>query len=385
METFLNVENGPIWAAPMVRGSELAFRMYLRKYHFQICYTPMIKSELIVLGKNKMELKLLQTCEGDTPLVAQLSGRDPETLYQAAKIVIASFGDNLSAIDLNLGCPQECAKKGKYGAFLLDEPMQTFHCIQALCKASVENVNLNTNKKKIPIFCKIRIANTVEETLKYAKVIENAGAQLLAVHCRIRQSKHDGLPNYSYAKALVNNLKIPIVVNGNVNDVKQAKQIIDAVGCLATMSATAILRNPQLLHHNIDNTIGSIPLPSSLANEYINFAIKYPPPDPLYIRKHFRWIFRNELEPKKPLITDEDWQNATNDVKNGWRVKLWTFLVRPYLKSLKQFRNVCKLYDVNSEGNLNRNIKYYVKFCDKNKVIEEEFIQPTFKSIRKGM
>ena len=37
------------------------------------------------------------------------------------------------------------------------------------------------------------------------------------------------------------------------------------------------------------------------------------------------------------------------------------------------------------EGNLNRNIKYYVKFCDKNKVIEEEFIQPTFKSIRKGM
>ena len=45
METFLNVENGPIWAAPMVRGSELAFRMYLRKYHFQICYNSRLSQD----------------------------------------------------------------------------------------------------------------------------------------------------------------------------------------------------------------------------------------------------------------------------------------------------------------------------------------------------
>ena len=75
-----------------------------------------------------MELKLLQTCEGDTPLVAQLSGRDPETLYQAAKIVIASFGDNLSAIDLNLGCPQECAKKVNMALF----------CWTSLCKLFIQ-------------------------------------------------------------------------------------------------------------------------------------------------------------------------------------------------------------------------------------------------------
>ena len=59
----------------MVRGSELAFRMHCRKYNFKVLYTPMIKSEHIVKGSAE-ELKLLETCEGDTPLVAQLCGRD---------------------------------------------------------------------------------------------------------------------------------------------------------------------------------------------------------------------------------------------------------------------------------------------------------------------
>ena len=124
----------------MVRGSELAFRMHCRKYNFNILYTPMIKSEHIV-KESAEELKLLETCEGDTPLVAQLCGRDPKTLYDAAKVIIAAFGKNLSAIDLNLGCPQACAEKGKYGAFLLEEPEQTSKCIASLCKATKENID----------------------------------------------------------------------------------------------------------------------------------------------------------------------------------------------------------------------------------------------------
>ena len=118
----------------------------------------MIKSEQIVKG-DKHEMKLLETCEGDTPLVAQLSGRDPRTLYAAANIVINAFGKNLNAIDLNLGCPQKCAEKGKYGAFLLEEPDQTFKCIESLCKASNDYYKLCN--KRILIFCKIRIGQTI--------------------------------------------------------------------------------------------------------------------------------------------------------------------------------------------------------------------------------
>jgi tRNA-dihydrouridine synthase 1 len=370
METFLEAKNGPIFVAPMVRGSELPFRMYCRRYGFKILYSPMIKSEQVVKG-DKQEMKLLETCEGDTPLVAQLSGRDPHTLYAAAKLVINAFGKNLNAIDLNLGCLQKCAEKGKYGAFLLEEPDQTFKCIKSLCKAS--NDHYKQCNKRVLIFCKIRIGQTISETLKYAQVIEKAGAQLIAVHCRLRQSKHDGLPDYKHAKALVDKINLPIVVNGNINSVNQAKSVIKQTGCLATMSATAILRNPRLLRLNGSKDDEGLSSPSSLALEYINFCAQYPPPDPLYIRKHFRWIFRNELEPKVNLLTDEDWKNAINDEKNGWKIKLWNFLVRPYLNSLDQFKDICTLYDFHIKaGNCNSNM-------GKNANIN---IIPTFKSIK---
>ena len=109
---------------------------------------------------------------------------------------------------------------------------------------------------------------------------------------------------------------------------------------------------------------------SSLAFEYLSFCEKYPPPSPLYIRKHFRWIFRNILEPKKPLLTSEDWQNTINDPENGWKLKMWTFLNRPYLVSIAQFKDICRLYE----------FKLGISTNKKRQAIDEA---PTFRSIRK--
>ena len=365
MEPFLDQANGPIWGAPMVRGSELAFRMNCRKHNFKVMYTPMLKSEHVVKGSAD-ELKLLETCEGDTPLVAQLCGRDPKTLYDAAKVVIAAFGKNLNAIDLNLGCPQVCAEKGKYGAFLLEEPEQTSKCIASLCKATKEN-----SDRDLPVFCKIRIGNTVGQTVRYAEVIKSAGAKLIAVHCRTRMSKHDGPADYEHAKALVQKLDIPVVVNGNINTVKGARRILQETGCLAAMSATALLRNPRLLKGADEmEGVGGDGFASSLALEYLSFCEKYPPPSPLYIRKHFRWIFRNILEPKEPLLTSEDWQKMVNDPENGWKLKMWTFLNRPCLVSTAQFTDICRLYEFKVGMSKNK----------KRQALDEV---PTFRSIRK--
>ena len=128
------------------------------------------------------------------------------------------------------------------------------------------------------------------------------------------------------------------------------------------MVATALLRNPRL------GMIGPSPSdPASLASEYLNFCEKYPPPSSLYIRKHLRWIFRMELEPG----TYDSSTTFSEAVKchNGWRIKLWTFLVRPYLESLWQFRKL---------------VEYFQYMVSSNDVNHDDLNAPTLRSIKAG-
>jgi tRNA-dihydrouridine synthase 1 len=110
-------------------------------------------------------------------LVVQFCAKDPETLLAAAKLV----EDKCDAVDINLGCPQRCAKKGHYGAFLLEQPdlvyrMGNMNLLARNTKRTL--VRTLAQNLKIPVYCKIRILPTEEATLKLAKGIEDAGAQV---------------------------------------------------------------------------------------------------------------------------------------------------------------------------------------------------------------
>ena len=75
--------------------------------------------------------------------------------------------------------------------------------------------------------------------------------------------------------------------------------------------------------------------PADLAEEYLDMCERHSVPSPLFIRRHLRWIFRAELEPDGP---------ADLAARDSWRARLWTFLVRPYLETLWQFREVVRLF-----------------------------------------
>ena len=110
----------------------------------------------------------------DRPLFVQFCANSPDELLDAARYV-EPYCD---AVDLNLGCPQGIARKGKYGAFLQEDWELIYKLINKL------HLHLN-----VPVTAKMRILETKEKTLEYARMILSAGASILTVHGRRRDQK----------------------------------------------------------------------------------------------------------------------------------------------------------------------------------------------------
>jgi hypothetical protein len=72
--------------APMVGGSELAFRLLCRKYGATIAYTPMMNSEKFAAEEEYRQAEF-QTTPQDRPLVAHFSANNPKFFLDAAKLV----------------------------------------------------------------------------------------------------------------------------------------------------------------------------------------------------------------------------------------------------------------------------------------------------------
>lgn len=391
-----------VYLAPMVDGSEGAFRLLCRQHGIKTCYTPMLRdSQIIKLLSSKSLTPPPRIIPNDRPLIVQLCGRQPSQLAAAAKALLTHYNGQIDGIDLNLGCPQEIALKEGIGAYLAEDQELTCECVQAL-KEAVKGGNIS-----IPISCKIRLVtpNTEEKkgkdividketageeidrpgremdtaidiipelttttvtsaTIAFAKRLQAAGCDLLAVHCRSRLSKHNGLPDLVTGAALVKALNIPVIINGGIaslDDVHNTLQITKAHG---VMIAQGLLTNHRLLYptNTIDTSV------QTLAAEYLDFCEKILPPSPYYIRKHLRWMFRAELQGPSPNASKQwkkQWQSEP------WRNKLWHLISRNNLTSLWQFRQMIHLYCIFSKIN-RADIPLSVSVLD----------YPTFKSIR---
>lgn len=255
--------------APMVDQSEFAWRMLTRSFMPPdlrasiLAYSPMFHAKLFVEAPKyrpqhfqplKPPLAMphpsheahLQTISEDDayldgnpkidrPLFVQFCANEPAVLLEAAKYV-QPYCD---AVDLNLGCPQGIAKRGHYGAFLQDD-WDTIHTLISTLHKELE----------IPVTAKIRILETRERTLEYAKMILNAGASIITVHGRRREQKghNTGLADYSVIRYLREQLPRETVIfaNGNILQHSDIQKCLAETGADGVMSAEGNLYDPSI-------------------------------------------------------------------------------------------------------------------------------------------
>ncbi|WOK92899.1 tRNA-dihydrouridine(16/17) synthase [Canna indica] len=218
--------------APMVDNSELPFRMLCRKYGAEAAYTPMLHSR-IFSENEKYRTMEFTTCKEDRPLFVQFCANDPDVLLEAARVV-EPYCDY---VDINLGCPQRIARRGNYGAFLMDN--------LPLIKSLVEKLSSNL---QVPVSCKIRIFPNLQDTLAYAKMLEEAGCSLLAVHGRTKDEK-DGKKfraDWDAIKAVKDAVAIPVLANGNIRHMDDVHDCLNHTCADGVLSAESLLENPAL-------------------------------------------------------------------------------------------------------------------------------------------
>jgi tRNA-dihydrouridine synthase A len=206
--------------APMMDWTDRHCRVFHRLLTRQArLYTEMLTTGAIIHGDRA---RLLGFDASEHPLALQLGGSDPADLATSAKIG-EDFG--YDEINLNVGCPSDRVKDGRFGACLMAEPALVASCVEAMKRA----VNIPVTVK-----CRIGIDDQDPEISldTLARGVIAAGADGLIVHARkawlngLSPKENRDIPPLDYNR--VYRLKaalphVPIIINGGIADLEEAK------------------------------------------------------------------------------------------------------------------------------------------------------------------
>src|SRR6516162_7042093 len=206
--------------APMMDWTDRHCRVFHRLLTRRTrLYTEMLTSGAVVHGDRA---RLLGFDQSEHPVALQLGGCDPRELAHAAQIG-EDFG--YDEINLNVGCPSDRVKHGRFGACLMAEPRLVADCVAAI-KRAVEI--------PVTVKCRIGIDDQDPETAldELARGVVAAGSEVLIVHARkawlkgLSPKENRDIPPLDYDR--VYRLKaalahVPVIINGGIANLSEAR------------------------------------------------------------------------------------------------------------------------------------------------------------------
>ena len=217
--------------SPMDGYSDLPFRGMCRRLGSALSYTEFVNCIDVVENTGDLALRL-QYADWERPVVFQIFDDNPDRMVEAALILREK---NPDIIDINMGCSDKNVSGRGAGAGLLRTPEKIAEIFSRL-----------TDALDIPVTGKIRLGWD-EEHLNYvdvARIIEDNGGALVAVHGRTKAQAYKGQANWAAIREIKEAVSIPVIGNGDVRRVADIQRMKDVTGVDGVMIARAAIGNP---------------------------------------------------------------------------------------------------------------------------------------------
>ena len=255
--------------APMMDWTDRHCRVFHRLLSRRArLYTEMLTTGAIIHGDRQ---RLLGFDASEHPVALQLGGSRPRDLAESARI---GEGFGYDEINLNVGCPSDRVKDGRFGACLMAEPQLVAECVAAMKQAV-----------KIPVTVKCRIGIDDQDPEVALDVLSRAviaaGSDALVVHARkawlngLSPKENRDIPPLDYDR--VYRLKtalpgVPVIINGGIATIADAKQHLTHVD--GAMLGRAAYHEPWRLL-GVDPELFGEPAPHATMHEAIEALTPY--------------------------------------------------------------------------------------------------------------
>ena len=312
-----------VFLAPMAGVTDIAFREICKDLGCGLLYTEMVSAKGLYYGSSNTEA-LMQISDLEKPVAIQIFGNDPKIMASACEFFNART--DICMVDVNMGCPVPKIVKNGEGSALMKNPKLAAEIIREMKKVSTKPVTVK--------FRKGFDSNNVN-AVEFAKYMEDAGVDAIAVHGRTREQMYEGKADWDIIRAVKENVKVPVIGNGDVFSVEAAIRIKETTNCDAIMIARGAMGNPWIFREVMQAIKGEeVIYPTSIEKidmciRHLDLAVKYYEEIKAVreMRKHTAWYI-------KGLNNCTEIKDKINSQRNYDEVKQVLLAYKEYLKAL---------------------------------------------------